>query len=36
LLQLAARGEPAPEPFERPSDVHAIEARTGYGPPIEG
>ena len=29
-------GEPAPEPFERPADVHAIEARTGYGPPIEG
>jgi hypothetical protein len=28
--------EPAPEPFERPPDVHAIEARTGYGPPIEG
>jgi quercetin dioxygenase-like cupin family protein len=29
-------GEPAPEPFERPTDVHAIEARTGYGSPIEG
>jgi hypothetical protein len=29
-------GEPAPEPFERPADVHAIEARIGYGPPIEG
>jgi quercetin dioxygenase-like cupin family protein len=29
-------GEPAPEPFARPADVHAIEARTGYGPPIEG
>jgi quercetin dioxygenase-like cupin family protein len=29
-------GEPAPETFERPADVHAIEARTGYGPPIEG
>jgi len=29
-------GEPAPEPFARPTDVHAIEARTGYGPPIEG
>jgi hypothetical protein len=29
-------GEPAPEPFERPADVQAIEARTGYGPPIEG
>ena len=29
-------GEPAPEPFARPADVHAIEARTGYGAPIEG
>ena len=29
-------GEPAPEPFARPDDVHAIEARTGYGAPIEG
>jgi quercetin dioxygenase-like cupin family protein len=29
-------GEPAPAPFDRPADVHAIEARTGYGPPIEG
>ena len=29
-------GEPAPEPFARPADVHAIEAKTGYGPPIEG
>ena len=29
-------GEPAPEPFERPADVHALEARSGYGPPIEG
>ena len=29
-------GEPALEPFARPADVHAIEARTGYGPPIEG
>ena len=29
-------GEPAPETFARPTDVHAIEARTGYGPPIEG
>ena len=29
-------GEPAPKPFERPADVHAIEARTGYGPPMEG
>ena len=28
--------DPAPEPFDRPADVHAIEARTGYGPPIEG
>jgi quercetin dioxygenase-like cupin family protein len=28
-------GEPPPEPFERPADVRAIEARTGYGPPIE-
>jgi hypothetical protein len=24
------------EPFARPADVHAIEARTGYGAPIEG
>ena len=30
------RGEPAPEPFERPADVHALEAKSGYGPPIEG
>ena len=29
-------GEPAPEPFARPADVHELEARTGYGPPIEG
>jgi quercetin dioxygenase-like cupin family protein len=29
-------GEPAPEPFARPDDVHALEARSGYGPPIEG
>jgi quercetin dioxygenase-like cupin family protein len=29
-------GEPAPEPFARPADAHAIEARSGYGPPIEG
>src|SRR5438094_760835 len=29
-------GEPAPEPFARPADVHAIEAKTGYGAPIEG
>jgi hypothetical protein len=29
-------GEPAPEPFARPADVHANEAKTGYGPPIEG
>ena len=29
-------GEPALEPFARPADVHAIEARTGYGPPIKG
>ena len=29
-------GDPAPEPFARPADVHAIEARTGYGAPIEG
>ena len=28
-------GEPAPEPFARPADVHAIEARSGYGAPIE-
>ena len=28
--------EPAPEPFARTADVHAIEARTGYGAPIEG
>ena len=30
------QGDQAPEPFDRPADVHAIEARTGYGPPIEG
>jgi hypothetical protein len=29
-------GEPAPEPFERPAGVHALEAGTGYGPPLEG
>jgi quercetin dioxygenase-like cupin family protein len=29
-------GEPAPEPFARPAEIHTIEARTGYGPPIEG
>jgi quercetin dioxygenase-like cupin family protein len=28
-------GEPAPEPFERPADVHGIESRTGFGPPLE-
>src|ERR1700745_2744358 len=26
-------GEPPPEPFERPADVHALEARTGHRPP---
>src|ERR1700746_1505122 len=29
-------GEPAPEPFARPADVHALEARTRYGPPNGG
>ena len=29
-------GAPAPEPFARPAEVHAIEARSGYGPPLEG
>jgi hypothetical protein len=29
-------GELAPKPPARPADVHAIEARTGYGAPIEG
>ena len=27
-------GEPAPAPFARPAEVHAIEERSGYGPPI--
>jgi oxalate decarboxylase/phosphoglucose isomerase-like protein (cupin superfamily) len=27
-------GDPAPEPFERPSDHLAIEGRTGFGPPV--
>lgn len=29
-------GEMAPEPFARPADVHGLEAKSGYGPPIEG
>jgi len=30
------RREAAPDPFERPADVHALGATSGYGPPIEG
>ena len=31
-------GDPPPDPFERPSDVAAIEARTGFAPgkPLQG
>ena len=28
-------GEMPPEPFARPADAHALEAKSGYGPPIE-
>jgi oxalate decarboxylase/phosphoglucose isomerase-like protein (cupin superfamily) len=27
-------GEPAPDPFERPTETLAIERRTGFGPPV--